>query len=109
MGVEGGEIKSKDCTDPCPMAVLQINAALHSHRHIKSAGSFSKTRCSEGRSKAGHQSEEKNITSVVGRREGECWTKAEGKGGGGMEGMPTPSFLLRGGELLHPSDLVQQL
>lgn len=57
----GGKIKSKDCTDPCPMAVSQINIALHSHWHTKSAGSLSKTSCSEDKSKAGHQLEEKNI------------------------------------------------
>lgn len=36
--------------------------------------------------------------------------RGEGRGGGGLVvGGQRPSFLLRRGELLHPSDLVQQL
>ena len=45
------------------------------------------------------------MESTAGRRE----VRAEGEGrtGGGGGGGRRPSFLLRRGELLHPSDLIQ--
>lgn len=102
--ITGRRIKSKDCTDLCPKTVLQINIPLPSYRSTKSAGSFPRMTGLKDRSKAGHRLEEKKI---------KCGRKTRGwvldQSGGRNGGMLAPSFLLRGGELLHPSDLVQQL